>query len=109
MALTMDEVMRKFSTLKAEHTQYRDSSNNYGCFNVENCRNCNFVYNSRDAISCHASDGLIDCVQCVDCRNCAFCVGVTGQAFAILNVEYLEADYYQILTDLGVNWNVEVE
>ncbi len=108
-SLTRDELMRQFAALKAEHTHYRDGNNNYGCYNVEGCRNCNFVYNSRDAISCHASDALIECVQCVDCRSCAFCVGLTGQTFAILNKEYLEHEYYQILKDLGIDWNVEVE
>ena len=106
---TMDEMLRRFAALQQEHTHYRDRANNYGCFNVESCRNCNFVYNSRNAIGCHASDGLIDCLQCVDCRSCAFCVGLTGSAYAILNEEYTEEQYYALLTELGVDWQVEVD
>ncbi len=107
--MTKDELLRKFEELRNEHTHYRDASNNYGCFNIERCRNCNFIYNSRGALSCHGGDSLIECIQCVDCRSCAYCVGMTGSVYAILNVEYPEAEYYRILTELGVDWIVEAE
>jgi len=107
--MTKDELLRRFEALRTEHTQYRDRDNNYGCFNVDHCRSCNYVYNSRSAISCHASDALIDCVQCVDCRNCAYCVGLTGSVFAILNIEYTEEEYYRTLKELGIDWNVQVD
>ena len=106
--MTKNEAIRRWEELKMEHTYMRDNNNNYGCFNIEACRNCNYVYNSRNAISCHASDGLIDCVQCVDCRNCTYCVGLTGSVFAICNVEYPEEEYYRILAEMGVNPNVDV-
>lgn len=107
--MTKDELARRFAELREEHTHYRDRDNNYGCFNVISCRSCNYVYNSRAAISCHASDSLIECVQCVDCRNCAFCVGLTGSVFAILNVEYTEEEYYRTLRELEVDWTVEAD
>lgn len=107
MEKDLREVMRTFATLKQEHTHDRDQSNNYGCFNVEGCRNCNYVYNSRDCIACHNSDSCFDCVQCVDCRDCAFCVGLNGARFHFLNTEYTEFEYYNKLRFYGVDWEVE--
>lgn len=54
---------REWSRLKVEHTHDRDNMNNYGCFNVEASRNCNFTYNARACIGCHNCDSLIECVQ----------------------------------------------
>lgn len=105
--MEMNEAMRQFTILKSEHTHDRDTANNYSCFNVESCRNCNYVYNSRNCISCHNCDTVIDCIQCVDCRDCSFCVGLNGARFHILNKEYSEAEYYEILEQLGVDWNVD--
>ena len=98
---------REWSKLKVEHTHDRDGMNNYGCFNVEACRNCNYTYNSRACISCHNCDSIIECVQCIDCRDCAFCVGLNGARFHILNKEYAEEEYYNVLRALGVEWNVQ--
>ena len=75
--------------------------NNYGCFNIEACQNCNYVYNSRSAINCHNSDTLVECVQCIDCRDCAFCVGLNGARFHILNREYSEQEYFAIAGGVG--------
>lgn len=102
-----DGLMREWARLKAEHTHYRDGMNNYGCFNVDNCRNSNYVYNSKDCIACHNSDSLVECVQCIDCRDCAYCVGLNGARFHILNQEYSEAGYYEMLKWLGVEWEVQ--
>lgn len=101
------ELMREWSRIKVEHTHDRDGMNNYGCFNVEACRNCNYSYNSRACIGCHNCDSIIECVQCIDCRDCAYCVGLNGARFHILNKEYLEEDYYNQLRALGVDWNVQ--
>lgn len=98
---------REWSRLKVEHTHDRDAMNNYGCFNVETTRNCNYTYNSRACIGCHNCDSLIECVQCVDCRDCAFCVGLNGARFNILNKEYNEEEYYNRLRSLQVDWNVQ--
>ena len=98
---------REFDSLKQEHTHFRDGHNNYGCFNVEACRNCNFVYNSRACIGCHGGDSLIECVQCVDCRDCAFCVGLQGARFHILNKEYPQEEYFQKLEEWGIDPNVD--
>lgn len=103
----MDEVLRAFTDLKQAHTHDRDTANNYGCFNIEACRNCNWVYNSRNCIGCHNADSLIDCVQCVDCRDCAFCVGLNGARFHFLNKEYSELQYYNILRLHGIEWEVD--
>lgn len=102
-----DELLREWARLRNEHTHDRDAANNYGCFNVEACRNCNYVYNSRNCINCHNCDSVIECVQCIDCRDCAFCVGLNGARFHILNKEYSEEGYYELLTQLGIDWNVE--
>lgn len=101
----MDEatLMREFTKIRTEHTHDRDSANNYGCFNVEACRNCNFTYNSRACISCHNSDSVIECVQCVDCTHCAFCVGLNGAKYHILNKEYTPEAYYKELEGLGID------
>lgn len=101
------EFQREWTKIRTEHTHDRDGANNYGCFNVEACRNCNYVYNSRACIGCHNCDSIIECVQCVDCRDCAFCVGLNGARFHILNKEFSEQDYYAKLTEMGVDWNVE--
>lgn len=101
------ELQREWARIKSEHTYDRDGMNNYGCFNVEACRNCNYVYNSRACINCHNSDSIIECVQCIDCRDCAFCVGLNGARFHILNKEYSEEDYYNTLRSLGVEWDVQ--
>ncbi|MDI6713296.1 MAG: hypothetical protein QMD96_08670 [Anaerosomatales bacterium] len=101
------QFLAEWQRLKVEHTHDRDAHNNYGCFNVEACRNCNYVYNSRGAISCHNCDSVIECVQCVDCRDCAYCVGLNGARFHILNREYSEQDYYEKLRELGIDWNVQ--
>jgi hypothetical protein len=101
------EFEREWARLRSEHTHDRDAHNNYGCFNVEACRNCNYVYNSRNSINCHNSDAIIECVQCTDCRDCAFCVGLNGARFHILNKEYSENEYYNILRLFGINWEVE--
>lgn len=105
--MTNEELLREWTRLKAEHMHDRDAQNNYSCFNVEGCRNCNYVYNSRNSITCHNSDSLIDCVQCVDCRDCAFCVGLNGARFHILNREHTEEEYYEILRSLGIEWEVQ--
>jgi len=105
--MDMQELEREFTHIKAEHMHDRDMGNNYGCFNIEACRNCNYVYNSRACIGCHNSDSCIECIQCVDCRDCAFCAGLNGARFHILNREYTEEEYYKILTDLGIDWNVQ--
>ena len=105
----MDKVFyERFSKLRSDHMHDRDSHNNYGCFNVEACRNCNWVYNSRAALSCSNCDSVIECVQCVECRDCAYCVGISGARFHILNEEYNEEGYYAKLKALGVDWNVDV-
>jgi hypothetical protein len=101
------ELDREWSRLKVEHTHDRDGMNNYGCFNVEACRNCNYTYNSRACISCHNCDSIIECVQCIDCRDCAYCVGLNGARFYILNKEYTEEEYYEQLRALGIEWNVQ--
>ena len=101
------ESLQEWSRLKAEHTSERDGSNNYGCFNIEACRGCNFVQNSRGCISCHGCNRLIECVQCVGCSDCAFSVGLKNARFHILNKEYVEVEYYQRLTELGVDWSVD--
>lgn len=108
MLLTNDDFLKEFARIKAEHTHDRDGANNYGCFNVEACRSCNYVYNSRNCISCHNSDSLIDCVQCIDCRDCLYCVGLNGARFHILNREYTEEEYYQTLKRLEIDSTVEV-
>lgn len=105
--MDIGELYDKFNKLKIEHTHDRDNANDYGCFNVEACRNCNFVYNSRACLGCHNCDGCIDCVQCVDCRHCAFCVGLNGARYAILNQEYPEQEYYAKLDELGVDHSFE--
>ncbi|GAB4273872.1 MAG: hypothetical protein Kow0056_01440 [Coriobacteriia bacterium] len=105
--MTYDEIIDEFTRLKQEHTHFRDNHNNYGCYNVETCRNCNFVYNSRGCINCSGGDGLVECVQCVDCRDCAFCVGLQGARFHILNKEYSEEEYYRILEEAGVDHKVD--
>lgn len=105
--MNRQELDREWARLRNEHTQDRDGANNYGCFNVEACRNCNYVYNSRNCINCHNSDAIIECVQCIDCRDCAFCVGLNGARFHILNKEYSEEEYYNTLRELGIDWNVE--
>ena len=107
MEKDLKEVMRSFAKLRNEHTHDRDKHNNYGCFNVVNCKNCNYVYNARDCIGCHNCDGMIDCVQCVDCSNCAYCVGLQGAKFHFLNVEYTELEYYNKLRLYGVDWEVD--
>lgn len=104
----MADFQREWSKLRNEHTHDRDSANNYGCFNVESCRNCNYVYNARSCISCHNCDSIIECVQCIDCRDCAFCVGLNGARFHILNHEYSGQEYYDQLRLLGVEWEVNV-
>lgn len=98
---------REWAKLKVEHTHDRDAMNNYGCFNVEATRNCNYTYNARACIGCHNCDSLIECVQCVDCRDCAFCVGLNGARFHILNKEYNEEEYYNRLRSLQIDWNVQ--
>ncbi len=103
---TLEEVMKSFAALRAEHTHDRDAASNYGCYNVEDCRNCNFVYNSRGCMSCHNGDGLIECVQCVDCRDCAFCVGLQGARFHFLNKECSELEYYNKMRLYGIEWEV---
>lgn len=105
--MDMAEFQREWARIKNEHTLDRDAANNYGCFNVEACRNCNYVYNSRNCINCHNSDSIIECVQCIDCRDCAFCVGLNGARFHILNKEYTEEAYYETLRSLGIDWNVQ--
>ncbi len=99
--------LAEWNRLKNEHTHDRDSANNYGCFNVEACRNCNYIYNARGCIGCHNCDSVIECVQCVDCRDCAYCVGLNGARFHILNKEYSEEEYYAKLKALGIDWTVE--
>jgi len=106
--MNTDELQREWSRLRTEHTHDRDGVNNYGSFNVDACRNCNYTYNSRGCINCHNSDSLIECVQCTDCRDSAYCVGLNGARFHILNREYSEEAYYDTLRSLGVDWNVEV-
>jgi len=101
------ELQREWARIKSEHTYDRDGMNNYGCFNVEACRNCNYVYNSRACINCHNSDSIIECVQCIDCRDCAYCVGLNGARFHILNKEYTEEEYYNTLRSLGITWEVQ--
>ena len=82
--LTVDQrFLNDWARLRTEHTHDRDGFNNYGCFNVEACRNCNFVYNARGCLSCHNCDSIIECVQCVDCRDCAYSVGLNGARFHI--------------------------
>ena len=95
-----------WARLKAQHTHDRDGFNNFECFNVEECRNCSFVRNSRGCVGCHNCDSLLECVSCVDCRDCAYSVGLNGARFRILNKEYGEQAYYQRLTELGIDWNV---
>lgn len=99
--------MREWTNLRAEHTHDRDVANNYGCFNVEACRNCNYVYNARGCISCHNCDSVIECVQCVDCRDCSYCVGLNGAQYHILNHEYTKEGYFARLAELGIDPNVE--
>lgn len=106
--MNTDELQREWSRLRTEHTHDRDGMNNYGSFNVDACRNCNYTYNSRGCINCHNSDSLIECVQCTDCRDSAYCVGLNGARFHILNREYAEDAYYDTLRSLGIDWNVEV-
>lgn len=101
------QYLDEFTELKSEHMHDRDGQNNYGCFNIEACRNCNFVYNSRAALSCHNCDTVIECVQCVDCRHCVMCVGLNGAKYNVLNKEYTEAEYYALLGKMGVDENVE--
>ena len=100
------QFLNQWARLKAEHTHDRDGFNNFGCFNVEACRNCNFVYNSRACLSCHNCDSLIECVSCVDCRDSAYSISLNGARFHILNQEHDEQGYYQRLTELGIDWNV---
>ena len=107
--MELNEAQNDFARLRQEHTHFRDNHNNYGSFNVEACRNCNFVYNSRGCINCSGGDGLIECVQCHGCRDCAFCVGLQGARFHILNKEYSEADYYAQLEEWGIDPNVDAE
>lgn len=95
--------VNKFNALKNDHLHDRDGHNNYGCFNIDACRNCNFVYNSRSCFSSHNCDSCIECVQCVDCKHCAYCVGLNGAKFQILNVQYTEGDYYRKLSELGID------
>lgn len=102
-----DELDREWSKLRNEHTHDRDPANNYGCFNVETSRNCNYVYNSKGCINCHNSDSLVECVQCIDCRDCAYCVGLNGARFHILNREYNEEEYYNQLRLLRIEWEVQ--
>ena len=99
--------MNDWNRLKNEHTSDRYGANNYGCFNVDACRNCNYVYNARACISCHNCDSVVECVQCVDCRDCAFCVGLNGARFHILNKEYSEEEYYAKLRAEGIEWEVQ--
>ena len=99
--------LAEWHRLKNEHTHDRDGANNYGCFNVEACRNCNYIYTARACISCHNCDSVIECVQCVDCRDCAYCVGLNGARFHILNKEHTEEEYYAKLRAFGIDWNVE--
>jgi hypothetical protein len=101
------ELAEEFNRMKIAHTHDRDSANNYGCYEVEACRNCNFVYNSRACLGCHNCDACIECVQCVDCKNCVYCVGLNGARFAILNVEYSEAEYWKRIEILGLNMKVD--
>lgn len=107
MEKNLDEIQRRFAELRQEHTHDRDKDNNYGCFNTEACRSCNYVYNSRNCLGCHNSDGLVECVQCVDCRDCAFCVGLNGARYHFLNKEYSELEYYNKLRFYGIEWEVE--
>lgn len=101
------QFLNEWSRLKAEHTSKRDGSNNFGCFNIEHCRGCGFLENSRNCLNCHDSAGLIECVNCVGCRDCAYSVGLAHARFHILNKEYSEGEYYQRLTEMGVDWNVD--
>ncbi len=101
------EVAEEFNRLRIEHTHDRDSLNNYGCYGVEACHNCNFVYNSRGCIGCHNCDSCIECVQCVDCKDCVYCVGLNGARYAILNVEYDEAEWRKRIEMLEINMNVD--
>ena len=96
-----DRLHDEFNRLKMEHMADRDGRNNYSCFNVEGCRDCNFVYDSVNCFSCHKCDQCIECTQCVNCRNCAFCVGLTDAQFQILNVQYTEEEYNAKLKELG--------
>jgi len=99
----MDQrVWDEFTKLKMDHMRDRDGSNNYSCFEVEGCRDCNFVYNSHNCFSCHNCDSVVECVSCIDCHNCALCVGLKGAEFQILNIQYGEAEYKDRLTKLGI-------
>ncbi len=103
-----EQVLAEYARLKQEHTHDRDGSNNYGCFNVEACNNCNFVYNSRACISCHNCDSLIECVQCVDCKHCAFSVGLKGVEYHILNQPVPYDEYNRRLQMMGIEPEVDV-
>ncbi|MFA5844326.1 MAG: hypothetical protein WC971_05780 [Coriobacteriia bacterium] len=95
--------------LRMEHTHDRDGLNNYGCYNVEACRGCNFVYNSRACLHCHNCDSCIECIQCVDCKDCTHCAGLNGARYNILNREYTKEEYYKHLENLGIDPNVQVD
>lgn len=102
-----DETKDEFHRLKMEHLQVRDANNNYSCFNVEGCKDCDYTYNSKYCFSCHNCDSCVDCISCTNCQNCAYCVGLIDARYQILNKQYSEEDYFKKLEEIGVDPTVD--
>jgi hypothetical protein len=101
------QVWDQFTHLKMDHMRDRDGANNYSCFNIEGCRDCNYVFGSRNCFSCHNCDSCMECISCVDCKNCTLCVGLKEAQYQILNIQYDEASYYARLKELGIDPEVD--
>ncbi|MCB0347115.1 MAG: hypothetical protein KDD66_18490 [Bdellovibrionales bacterium] len=64
-----------------------DSELLYHCFNVRNCYNCKWVYDSQHASDCWFCDDLRNC------ENCFLCTNLVGKSYCFFN-EQLEKEEY---------------
>jgi len=64
-----------------------DSELLYECFDVRNCYNCEYVYNSQNSSDCRFCDNI------TGCRNCFLCVNLNGKEYYFMNKGLSKAEY----------------
>lgn len=70
------------------------------CKYCYNCNSCNYCYNCNyccDCYDCNDCDYCYDCYDCNDCNYCYKCSGLSFKKYHILNIEFTEEEYKNII------------
>ena len=72
-----------------------NSQLSYECLECINLYNCCFCKNSQNLYN------SIYCYDCITCSNCSYCINLKNKKFNILNEQYTEKKYLEIISNFS--------